>query len=119
MHKERQMAMDDLDGVIAAPDHHKVLFENDAVRILETTIRAGDVTPLHTHLRPTAMYVISGSQFVRRDENGQTLLDTAADPNFAMPRTMFSPGNPVHTLENSGPDDLIVIGVELKSPASI
>ncbi len=27
-----------LDGVIAAPDHHRVIFENDAVRVLETTI---------------------------------------------------------------------------------
>ncbi len=109
------MSTDDLDGVIAAPDHHKVLFENDAVRIIETTIRAGDVTPLHGHLRPTAMYVISGSQFVRRDENGRTLLDTAVDPAFVLPRAMFSSGNPLHTLENTGPDDLVVIGVELKA----
>jgi hypothetical protein len=40
--------MRELDGVIADPDHHAVIFENDMVRVLETTIRAGDVTPLHT-----------------------------------------------------------------------
>jgi len=35
----------DLDGPTAAPDHHKVIFENERVRVLETTIRAGERTP--------------------------------------------------------------------------
>ena len=108
------MSPDDLDGPIAAPDHHKVLFENDQVRVLETTIPAGDITPLHTHLTPQVMYVVSGSQFLRRDEDGTTMLDTRADPSFAMPRVMYSEGTPRHTLENTGTDDLVVIGVELK-----
>ena len=112
------MSTDGLDGVIAAPDHHTVLFENDRVRVLETTIRAGDITPIHTHLTPTAMYVVSGSHFLRRDETGATLLDTRADPDFVMPRVMFSEGIPRHTLENTGSDDLIVIGVELKPSQS-
>ena len=107
------MATDELDGVIAAPDHHRVLFENDVVRVIETTIRAGDRTPVHTHLAPTAMYVISGSHFVRRDPDGAVKLDTRADPDFVLPRVMYSPGTPRHTLENTGPDDLVVIGVEL------
>ena len=107
------MATDDLDGVTAAPDHHRVLFENEVVRVIETTIRAGDRTPVHTHLAPTAMYVISGSHFVRRDPDGAVMLDTRADPAFVLPRVMFSPGTPPHTLENTGPDDLVVIGVEL------
>jgi hypothetical protein len=106
---------DDLDGPIAAPDHHRVLFENEAVRVLETTIRAGDVTPLHTHLSPTVSYVVSGSHLLRRDEHGETMLDTRSDPDFVLPRVLYSPGTPRHTLENAGPDDLVVIGVELKT----
>ena len=109
------MAGDQLDGVIAAPDHHKVIFENDAVRVLETTIRAGDITPLHTHLTPTVLYVISGSHFIRRDEHGATMLDTHADPDFVLPRVLFTESTPRHTLENTGSDDLIVIGVELSN----
>ena len=107
------MTMDELDGVVAAPDHHRVLFENEVVRVIETTIRAGDTTPVHTHLAPTAMYVISGSQFVRRAPDGAVMLDTGAEPAFVLPRVMFSPGTPAHTLENTGPDDLVVIGVDL------
>ena len=36
------MALDELDGVTIAPDIHRVVFENDVVRVLEITIRAGD-----------------------------------------------------------------------------
>lgn len=35
----------ELDGPIAAPDQHRVIFENDRVRVLETTIRSGEITP--------------------------------------------------------------------------
>jgi hypothetical protein len=107
------MPVDELDGAIAAPDHHKVIFENDAVRVLETTIRAGDITPLHTHLTPQVMYVVSGSHFIRRDEHGATMVDTRADPDFVLPRVLYSASTPRHTLENTGADDLVVIGVEL------
>ncbi len=106
----------ELDGVVAAPDHHRVIFENQEVRVLETVIRAGDSTPLHTHRRATVMYVISGSHFIRRDESGQVMLDTRdQDPPFEMPPVLWSDGTPAHTLENTGDDDLVVIGVELKT----
>ena len=108
----------DLDGVVAAPDHHKVIFENDEVRVLETTIPAGETTPLHTHLMPTVMYVVSGTHFVRRDEHGQTMVDTRSDSDFVMPRVLYAPTTPKHTIENPGDEDLVVIGVELKRATS-
>ena len=107
------MMTDELDGPTVDPAHHKVLFENDVVRVLETTIRAGDTTPVHTHLTPTVMYVVSGSHMIRRDPDGGVMLDTKADRSFLMPRIQFSTGTPAHTLENTGDDDLVVIGVEL------
>lgn len=110
------MTLDELDGVAVAPKNHKVIFENDDVRVLETTIRIGEVTPLHTHLAPTVMYVLSGSHFVRRDEAGATMVDTRANPDFVLPKVLFSASTPRHTIENTGADDLVVIGVELKHP---
>jgi mannose-6-phosphate isomerase-like protein (cupin superfamily) len=104
-----------LDGVVAAAEHHHVIFENERVRVLETAIPAGAVTAPHTHLLPTVMYVVSGSHFIRRDGAGEVMLDTrAADPPFAMPPVLWAASTPEHTLENTGADDLVVIGVELK-----
>jgi mannose-6-phosphate isomerase-like protein (cupin superfamily) len=110
------MTLDALDGVAVAPHNHKVIFENEEVRVLETTIVAGEVTPLHTHLAPTVMYVLSGSHFIRRDEGGATMVDTRATPDFVLPKVLYSASTPRHTIENTGTDDLVVIGVELKNP---
>ena len=107
------MTRDELDGPAADPAHHRILFENEVVRVLETTILAGDRTPIHSHLTPTVSYVVSGSHMVRRDPEGAVLLDTRTDPTFVMPHVQFSTGIPPHTLENPGPDDIVVIGVEL------
>lgn len=104
----------ELDGVIAAPDHHKVLFENDEVRVIETIVAAGDSTPIHTHPK-AVMYVVSGSQFVRKDDTGKAMVDTLDEgSSFEMPSVIWSDGTPPHMIENPAEDDLIVIGVELK-----
>src|SRR5262245_54812075 len=107
---------DDLDGVTVAPKNHRVLFENDVVRVLETIIEAGEVTPIHTHLAPQVMYVVTSSTFVRRDEHGAVMVDTGTDPTFKLPSVLWSPGLGRHSIENTGPDALVVIGVELKEP---
>ena len=43
---------DSLDAMVAAPESHRVLLENDDVRVLETTIHPGETIPLHTHRWP-------------------------------------------------------------------
>jgi hypothetical protein len=43
------------------------------------------------------------------------LLDTrTVDPPFVMPPVLWSDFLPAHSLENTGPEDLVAIGVELK-----
>jgi hypothetical protein len=46
-----------MDAVVAAPESHRVLFENDDVRVLEVTIAAGHREPEHTHRDPSVMIV--------------------------------------------------------------
>lgn len=104
-----------LDGVLADPAHHRVLFDNHRIRVVETIVKVGETTPLHTHVLPTVLYALSGSHFIRRDAKGLVLFDSrAVEPPFEMPRVQWSDGIDEHTLENPGPDDLKVIGIELK-----
>src|SRR5271165_1175988 len=42
-----------LDAVIAAPKHHKVLFENGQLRVLEVTLEPNDEEPVHHHRWPS------------------------------------------------------------------
>lgn len=102
----------ELDALIAAPRHHTLLFENAHVRVLDTRIAAGDTTPLHTHRWPAAMYILSTSDFVRCDADGEVLLDTReqAAPS-APPPVVWSAPLPPHTLHNVGVADVHVISV--------
>lgn len=104
----------ELDGPIADPDHHKVLYDNERVRVVETVVKVGDTTPVHTHPR-TVTYVVSGDQFVRKDDTGAVMFDTRdAGNDFEMPSVIWSDGTPPHVIHNPGKEDLVVIGVELK-----
>ena len=62
MNKEKNLQQfpDALDPLIASPQHHKLLFENEFVRVLDANIPAGEITNLHTHKYPASLYFISG-----------------------------------------------------------
>ena len=106
---------DELDALIAAQQHHVLLFENEAVRVLDTSVDPGDTVPLHTHRWPSALYLMSWSDFVRRDAQGAVLLDSRTIARPAEGVALWSPSMPPHTLENIGESRLWVISVELKS----
>ena len=41
------------DAVVAAPKHHRVLFENESLRVLEVTLEPEDEEPVHHHRWPS------------------------------------------------------------------
>jgi hypothetical protein len=47
----------EMDAVVAAPESHKVLFENNDVRVLEVIIPPGEREPEHTHRMSSVMIV--------------------------------------------------------------
>ena len=47
---------DPLDPVVAAPDTHKVAFENDFVRVLDVRVPPGKVEPRHRHPHGMSVY---------------------------------------------------------------
>lgn len=47
---------DSLDAVKAAPNSHKILFENDHIRILEVILEPYGFEPIHTHRYPSVMF---------------------------------------------------------------
>lgn len=106
----------DLDALGAAPQYHRLLLENKHVRILDTEIPPGHTTPLHTHRWPAAHYVLSWSDFVRRDSDGAVLLDTRqTDLSRNNPQALWGAPLAAHTLENVGSSPLHIISVEMKT----
>jgi hypothetical protein len=45
----------ELDALVAAPGSHRLLFENDRVRVLEVAIEPGAREPEHTHRWPSVI----------------------------------------------------------------
>lgn len=104
-----------LDALIAAPQHHRLLMENERVRVLETHIGPGETTALHTHCWPSSLYVISFGHFVRRDDKGEVLVDTRRDGiELASGQAVWGTALAPHTLENVDEVPIHIIAVEVK-----
>jgi quercetin dioxygenase-like cupin family protein len=105
----------DFDAMVAAPDHHSVLLENEHVRVLDTRLAPGESTPLHAHAWPAALYVLSWSDFVRRNGEGEVILDSRDLQMRPSPGEAIW-GAPLaqHSVTNVGNALLHVIAIELK-----
>jgi hypothetical protein len=106
---------DSLDAVVAAPKHHKLVLDNERVRVLDTRIPAGDVVPVHTHRWPAVYYTIAGGDFVRYDAEGNVLLDTRVLGISPGEPARFIESLPPHSIENVGPSEIHLISVEMKA----
>jgi hypothetical protein len=104
-----------LDALIAAPQHHALLFENEAVRVLDTRVPAGETVPLHSHPWPSVLYILGWSDFVRRDAEGMIVVDSRRIPVVPAGTALWIAPLPAHTLENIGSSELRAISVELKA----
>jgi hypothetical protein len=110
---------DALDAVTAAGKYHRVLFENERVRVLEVRIGRGQTVPVHTHRWPGALYTESWSDFVRRDEKGLVTFDSRnAGPPPRPGTAQWLEPLPPHSVENVGTADMRLISVELKEPCA-
>jgi hypothetical protein len=66
----------DLDGVKAAPETHKVIFENEHVRVLEVIIPPHSEEPVHTHCLPSTLYIQQIRDIIVRDPDGKLIFDS-------------------------------------------
>jgi beta-alanine degradation protein BauB len=95
-----------MDPARTDPEHYRVVFENDRVRVLEYTDRPGDRTTPHDH-PDSIMHTLSS--FRRRLFTG----DQQRDVEIAAGFTGWLPAQR-HAGENIGGTDTHVLFVELK-----
>ncbi|NND04227.1 MAG: hypothetical protein HKN91_15725, partial [Acidimicrobiia bacterium] len=57
VHMNESTWPDELEALVAAPESHIVLFENESVRMLRVIVPAGTTEPLHVHPLPSVMIV--------------------------------------------------------------
>jgi quercetin dioxygenase-like cupin family protein len=58
-------AAESTDPAVVAPDHYKVVLENDRVRVLQIRYAEGDETPMHSHPDAVALFLEDGTVEMR------------------------------------------------------
>ena len=98
------------DSMVVAPQFHKVLIDNDKVRVLEVTLKPGDKIPMHSHPGGYVSIPLGPAKARFTTADGKSV-DSEMKPGEAR----WS--DPVtHSAENTGTAETKVIVVELKVP---
>ncbi len=99
---------DTLDPAKIDPQHYKVEFENESVRVLRARIEAHGVAPMHEHSRNRVTVFLTDQDFRVTDQQGKvsTVKHKAGDAIWGTPIT--------HKEENISDQPFEVVAVELK-----
>jgi len=114
-----------LDAVEAAPASHRILLENERVRVLEVVVPPGMKEPVHTHRWPSVFYITDPSwlrYYPVLSVDGRLVAGAPSGgahggdpPKGAQPPFWLGPEGP-HAVENVGPRAFRAIRVEIKDP---
>lgn len=112
---------DELDAVVAAPASHRVLLENDRVRVLEVVILPGEREPAHTHRWPSVMTVLERARIRYYGADGELRFETPPrtdenEPPAALGADWLGPEG-LHSVENIDDRPFRALRVELKGGA--
>jgi hypothetical protein len=94
-----------IDPTKTSPQNYSLLFENDSVRVLEMSLRAGEKDHEHSHQNET-VYFISGGK-VRIYLPGGESVEAELPDGHVMWHEAWT-----HTVENVGDSDIRAIIVE-------
>jgi quercetin dioxygenase-like cupin family protein len=96
-----------IDPVEASPRNYRLLFENDRVRVLEMTLKAGEIDESHSHPSET-VYFVTGSKVKVHLPEGEPMEAVFPDGGVMWHEAW------THRVENVGSSDLRAIIVENK-----
>jgi len=103
------------DGVLVAPENHKVLYEDADVRVIGVTVLPHTREVMHTHARPAIMYIDgpSAQRWITPENPDPKAYPAPA--NFKPVVRRLKPEG-LHAMENPGETTFHAIRVELKHP---
>ena len=103
----------------AAPEHHTLLLENDAVNVYEVVNPPGGVAPAHVHVWPSMFITFSLARLVFRNAGGNVVAEVPGlQEGESLPRSQwFEPSTAPRSVENADSVVLRAFRVEFKSQA--
>ncbi len=96
-----------IDPVQSSPNNYKVLLENDHVRVLEMTLKAGETDQVHSHPDETAYFIKGGKVKIHLPDGG--VMEADLPDGHVMWHEEWT-----HRVQNVGTSDVHAIVVETK-----
>jgi len=91
-----------LDALVAAPQHHRILYEDETVRVLSVGIEPGVQEPVHHHRWPSVFVIDSQVDKLRDfDSEGREIRLPIPD-QYELPLTLRLLPQPLHSVHNEG-----------------
>jgi len=114
-----QAAPASFDAVAAAPNSHRVLLEDEKIRVLRVEVAPGGTEPVHDHRWPSVMYFEQPqpiTYITYKLINGKPVETERFDaPAFAKSQTVRGEPEGLHAVTNRGPAPFVAIRIEFKS----
>jgi len=106
----------ELDALSAAPDNHRLLFENERIRVLEVLQPPHSIEPAHHHRWPSLVCLLEGRHLIDHDGvTGEVLLDTRDGIGPLAPMSaVWKESEALHYVENPTDATIRLLRVELK-----
>jgi quercetin dioxygenase-like cupin family protein len=99
------------DVMKVASDSHRVLLENDQVRVLSVTLKAGQKAPMHSH-PASVVYFLSDGRLKFTFSDGKTLIREVKHGNALWSEPV------THEAENVGTTEFTELQIEMKQPVA-
>lgn len=103
----------ELDALVAAPDSHRVVFENERVRVLEVVIRPRTREAQHVHRAPSVM-VVDGAARIRYYVDGIPRWESPAGGSTSSTGVSWMEPEGPHAVENIDEHPYHAVRIELK-----
>jgi predicted metal-dependent enzyme (double-stranded beta helix superfamily) len=114
-----QAAPASFDAVAAAANSHRVLLENEKIRVLRLEVAPGVTEPVHDHRWPSVMYFEQPqpiTYITYKLINGKPVETERFDaPAFAESQTVRGEPEGLHAVTNRGSAPFVAIRIEFKS----
>ena len=95
------------DAVTIAPHLHKIIFENERMRLLEVTVKPGERAEMHSHPENIVYILTPGvMRFTNQNSESKDVAFSIGDTSYAATTT--------HAVENIGNTELKAIQLEFK-----
>lgn len=105
---------DSMDAVGAAPKNHKVLYEDEKVRILSVTVEPGEKENMHHHRWPSVLIVDSPEKLKDYTSDGQVVTIDGPSAETPIPTIIRKGPEKLHAVEVLGTNSLHLYRIELK-----